>query len=168
MMFGKVTAITLLALLGAAGTVASVGATDPPALTVTVTQTRTETVRRLQSYQGKSVRWWAWRAQYNRRRLNQTRAALRKQVRLGSSGLERAFLCIHAFEGSWDDPHAPYWGGLQMDMSFMRSYAPEFLRAYGTADRWTPAMQIATAMRAYLQGRGFYPWPNTARFCGLL
>jgi hypothetical protein len=39
---------------------------------------------------------------------------------------------------------------------------------YGTADHWPPAVQIAVAIRAYASGRGFYPWPNTARACGLL
>src|SRR5947209_894047 len=26
----------------------------------------------------------------------------------------RAWNCIHHYEGSWTDPNAPYWGGLQM------------------------------------------------------
>jgi len=82
--------------------------------------------------------------------------------------LHRAFLCIHRFEGSWRDPNPPYYGGLQMDYSFQRTYGREFLRAFGTADHWPPYLQIAVAMRAYLSGRGFYPWPNTARRCGLL
>jgi hypothetical protein len=100
--------------------------------------------------------------------IRKLQAALRAQVRLGgASGLERGFLCVHEFEGSWRDPHAPYWGGLQMDWSFMRAYAPEFLRAFGPADNWTPAMQIATAERAHLSGRGFTPWPTTRRMCGL-
>src|SRR5688572_23539044 len=32
------------------------------------------------------------------------------------------WLCIHKYEGAWNDPNAPYYGGLQMDMSFQRSY----------------------------------------------
>lgn len=82
--------------------------------------------------------------------------------------LWRAFTCIHSHEGAWDDPNPPYWGGLQMDWTFMRTYGAEFLRAWGTADHWPPAVQIAVAIRAYLSGRGFWPWPNTARLCGLL
>lgn len=85
-----------------------------------------------------------------------------------ASRVERALLCIHSHEGSWTDPNGPYYGGLQMDWTFMRTYGPEFLRAYGTADHWPPAIQITVAMRAYLSGRGFNPWPNTARMCGLL
>jgi hypothetical protein len=77
-----------------------------------------------------------------------------------------AFLCIHRFEGSWSDAGAPYWGGLQMDISFQRTYGGWLLRRKGTADHWTPLEQIWTAVRA-ARARGFYPWPNTARSCGL-
>jgi hypothetical protein len=80
----------------------------------------------------------------------------------------RGFMCIHRFEGSWTDPGAPYYGGLQMDWTFMNTYGGDYLRAWGTADHWPPAIQIAVAMRAYLSGRGFYPWPNSARLCGLI
>jgi hypothetical protein len=79
-----------------------------------------------------------------------------------------AWLCINRFEAHWNDPNAPYYGGLQMDISFQRTYAPDLLRKKGTADRWTPIEQIWVAERAYRAGRGFTPWPNTARFCGLL
>jgi hypothetical protein len=80
----------------------------------------------------------------------------------------RQFLCIHHFEGSWTDPGAPYFGGLQMDLTFMHQYGADLLRRKGTADHWTPLEQIWVAERAYRSGRGFYPWPNTARFCGLI
>ena len=78
------------------------------------------------------------------------------------------WLCIHHYEGAWNDPNAPYYGGLQMDWSFMQAYGPTLLRTKGTADHWTPLEQIWVAERAYESGRGFYPWPNTARFCGLI
>ena len=84
------------------------------------------------------------------------------------SFLVRAFACIHRYEGAWDDPNPPYFGGLQMDLTFQRTYGGEYLRAFGTADHWPPSLQIAVAIRAYLSGRGFWPWPNTARICGLL
>lgn len=85
---------------------------------------------------------------------------------MSASRLVRAFACIHHYEGAWNDPGKPYWGGLQMDMSFQRTYGREFLRLFGTADHWTPGMQIAVAIKAYAS-RGFGPWPNTARRCGL-
>jgi hypothetical protein len=78
------------------------------------------------------------------------------------------WLCIHHYEGSWTDPNSPYYGGLQMDMSFMEAYGGNLLRTKGTADHWTPLEQIWVAERAYRSGRGFYPWPNTARWCGLI
>jgi hypothetical protein len=77
------------------------------------------------------------------------------------------FLCIHRFEGSWTDSGSPYYGGLQMDLGFQRTYAPHLLRTKGTADHWTPLEQIWAAEKA-AKSRGFYPWPNTARTCGLL
>lgn len=78
------------------------------------------------------------------------------------------WLCIHKYEGAWNDPNAPYYGGLQMDMSFQRAYGPHLLRTKGTADNWTPLEQMWVAEKAHASGRGFYPWPNTARFCGLI
>lgn len=84
-----------------------------------------------------------------------------------------AWLCIHAHEGPWNDTGDPYWGGLQMDRGFMRAYGPDFLARLGPASYWKPWMQMKAADRAY-EGyngygpRGFGPWPNTARACGLL
>ena len=78
-----------------------------------------------------------------------------------------AFMCIHRFEGSWTDTGAPFWGGLQMNYGFQASYGAWLLRTKGTADHWTPLEQIWTAEKA-LGSRGFYPWPNTARSCGLI
>jgi hypothetical protein len=80
----------------------------------------------------------------------------------------RAWRCIHRYEGPWNDPNAPYYGGLQMDLSFQRTYGRRLLRAKGTADRWTPLEQMWVAEKAFRVGRGFYPWPTTARRCGLI
>jgi hypothetical protein len=80
----------------------------------------------------------------------------------------REFLCIHRFEGAWTDGGGPYYGGLQMDLSFQRLYGPALFRRKGTADHWTPLEQIWVAEKAHKSGRGFTPWPNTARTCGLL
>jgi hypothetical protein len=74
--------------------------------------------------------------------------------------------CIHHYEGSWTDHGAPYWGGLQMDYSFQSTYGGWLLRHKGTADNWTPLEQVWTAVRAW-RVRGFSPWPNTARDCGV-
>ena len=78
----------------------------------------------------------------------------------------RGWLCIHHYEGSWADSGSPYWGGLQMDLSFQQTYGGWLLRHKGTADHWSPLEQIWVAVRA-ARDRGFSPWPNTARDCGL-
>jgi hypothetical protein len=80
----------------------------------------------------------------------------------------RGWLCIHRYEGDWRDPGPPYYGGLQMDLEFQRTYGASFLRRKGTAEHWTPLEQMWVAERAYQSGRGFYAWPNTARYCGLI
>ncbi|HLX32905.1 MAG TPA: hypothetical protein VKR79_09100 [Gaiellaceae bacterium] len=80
--------------------------------------------------------------------------------------LLRDWYCIHHYEGSWTDHGAPYWGGLQMDYSFQSTYGPWLLRHEGTADHWTSLEQIWTAVRAW-RVRGFSPWSNTARDCGV-
>jgi hypothetical protein len=79
-----------------------------------------------------------------------------------------AWLCIHRYEGSWEETNTPYYGGLQMDISFQEHYGGVLLRSKGTADRWTPLEQMWVAEKAYRSGRGFYPWPSTARACGLI
>lgn len=78
--------------------------------------------------------------------------------------------CIHGHEGAWNDATGNgYWGGLQMNVSFMLTYGRDMIRRYGGyANRWSPRDQIIVAERAYDAGRGFEPWPNTARMCGLL
>lgn len=76
--------------------------------------------------------------------------------------------CIHRWEGSWDDPNSPYYGGLQMDLAFQRAYGPRLLRHKGTANHWAPYEQMWIAERALKAGRGFHPWPLTARRCGLI
>jgi hypothetical protein len=84
-----------------------------------------------------------------------------------------AWLCIHRYERNptqgWRTRTGNgYYGGLQMDIGFQREYAPELLRRKGTADKWTAVEQMCVAERAHRSGRGFYPWPNTARDCGLI
>jgi hypothetical protein len=78
----------------------------------------------------------------------------------------RNWLCIHHYEGSWVDSGGPYWGGLQMDLSFQQTYGGWLLRHKGTADHWSPLEQIWVAVRAS-RSRGFSPWPSTAHDCGL-
>lgn len=74
--------------------------------------------------------------------------------------------CIHHYEGSWTDPNAPYWGGLQMDYSFQSAYGSWLLRHEGTANHWAPLAQIWAGVRAW-RVRGFEPWAGTAHACGV-
>jgi hypothetical protein len=87
----------------------------------------------------------------------------------GPPELRRDFLCIHHYEGAWNSATGNgYYGGLQMNLTFMQRYGADFLRRYGTADRWPAWAQVQASVRAYEAGRGFWPWPRTAVACGLL
>lgn len=84
-----------------------------------------------------------------------------------------AWLCIyrherHPRQGWSTNTGNGYFGGLQMDLSFQRAYGRELLNRKGTADNWTATEQIWVAERAFREGRHFYPWPNSARSCGLI
>lgn len=135
--------------------------------------------------QGKPIRWWARRAVQARKDANKRQLTIFRQKRENTIlrkkiewQLERRvgnrshWLCIHRGErgaAGWaTNTGNGYFGGLQMDWSFMRTYGPELLRSKGTADRWTMEEQMMVAERARASGRGYYPWPNTARRCGLL
>ena len=109
-----------------------------------------------------STRFKVWvRNLWHRRALRAYRKAVRPPHRSG-------WLCIQRYEGAWNDPNPPYYGGLQMDIGFQRTYGRDLLRHKGTANHWTPLEQMWVAERAHRSGRGYYPWPNTARSCGLI
>jgi hypothetical protein len=92
--------------------------------------------------------------------------AHRTWVRATHPPYYQSWLCIHRYEGSWADSGAPYWGGLQMDLGFQQTYGSWLLSHKGTADHWSALEQIWVAVRAS-HTRGFSPWPNTARDCGV-
>jgi hypothetical protein len=108
---------------------------------------------------------WAQRYRRQRTQTAALRAALTLRVdRL--TGIISGLLCIHQYEGSWTDPNGPYYGGLQMDIGFQQAYGGRLLQSRGTADHWTIGQQLAAGVQAYLE-RGWQPWPNTSRRCGL-
>jgi hypothetical protein len=128
---------------------------------------RLMTGRRLSPYAGSAsrarsiaYRLWALRVWTVRAAAARRRAAHPPRL--------AAWRCIHRYEGAWDDPDPPYFGGLQMSLDFQRAYGRGLLARKGTADRWTPLEQMWAAERAYRSGLGFRPWPSTARSCGLL
>jgi len=71
-------------------------------------------------------------------------------------------------EGAWNaNTGNGYYGGLQMDESFARTYGGWIFVHHGFPHQWKPATQLLVAYRGWLD-RGWYPWPNTARMCGLI
>lgn len=76
-------------------------------------------------------------------------------------------LCVHSFEGSWTDPNAPYYGGMQMDVGFQQTYGLWAYNRWGTADHWPIWAQLQVSYKAW-KSRGWWPWPNTARYCHLI
>ncbi len=85
----------------------------------------------------------------------------------------RAWLCLfvherHPHYGWRTNTGNGFYGGLQMNRQFMATYGGRLLRRKGTADRWTALEQMWVAERALNAGRGFYPWPNSGRACGLI
>ena len=177
----------LVAALAAATTLRA--EVNPPEPTTTETST-TETVdsqidqwqvqKQIDRYRHETWRWQRTMGKSLTRSLKHPPAdvaakiAVWKQVaaevrrRAQNPPHKREWLCIHHFEGAWNDPNPPYYGGLQMDLGFQRTYGRHLLATKGTADHWTPLEQMWVAERAHRAGRGFYPWPNTARYCGLI
>jgi len=121
---------------------------------------RTPSSRAAEAHPSRAFRLWV-RNLWRHRAVHARRNAARPPHRSG-------WLCIHRYEGAWTDPNPPYYGGLQMDITFQRTYGRQLLRRKGTADHWTPLEQMWVAERAHGSGRGYYPWPNTARYCGLI
>ncbi len=77
----------------------------------------------------------------------------------------RAALCVHSYEGSWQDSGYPYFGGMQFDI-------PTWLSNGGGRYAYYPHMasptnQLRVAYKLW-QSRGWYPWPTTARKCNLI
>lgn len=119
----------------------------------------------------------------NTKKLRQVQVRIaRLEASLLKTGNERHWNCIHRYERH---PHQGwatrtgngYFGGLQMDIDFQTTYGPRVLgfpdaetmfRVKGTADKWSPEEQMAVAENARASGRGYYPWPNTARKCGYI
>lgn len=127
-----------------------------------LTQHRRPTVSRTRADFSSLLRYRLWLRDAWRRRAHRARHRAHNPPHLSE------WRCIHRFEGSWKDPNSPYFGGLQMDIAFQRMYGGRLLRRKGTADNWAPYEQMWIAERALRAGRGFHPWPLTARRCGLI
>jgi hypothetical protein len=142
-------------------------------------------VRKIKRFQRATWHWqrlMGFRRTPNRKRYLRTRdfeyrlfvlkqwrnRAIRAKRRAHNPPHEGGWRCLQRYEAPWSDANDPYWGGLQMDRSFMLAHAPGHLLRRGWANRWSPIEQMWVAERAHRAGRGFYPWPNAARVCGLI
>lgn len=136
-------------------------------------------------FNGRGPEAWRWQLVTTRRRLERRLAAVQaenRRLRLAMRAtlalptghwLDGAFLCLHRYErdarqGWQTNTGNGYRGGLQMDRSFARTYAPAWvIDAFGPhPDRWPAAVQITAGIHAWTT-RGFTPWPTTRRTCGL-
>lgn len=161
-------------------TTTSTGPTDTATLDVAPTFDARKVASAIRKFRRKTWYWQRVMGVHTTRRLSSAafeplerldgwrRLAARTWRRAKNPPHKRQWLCIHRYEGAWRDPNPPYYGGLQMDVQFQRTYGAVIFRLKGTADHWTPLEQMWVAERAHRSGRGFYPWPNTARYCGLL
>lgn len=146
------------------------GASDPsapPTGETTVTTTAANPPPTVPRSEYERVRRKSWRRLQGWRRAERQRERLKRAVRWRIDYVAAGLRCIHTLEGSWRDSGDPYWGGLQMDKGFQRTYGAPLIERYGLANRWPAEAQIAVGTVAYYSGRGFGPWPNTRRGCGL-
>ncbi len=171
-----------LALAAASAAPAGTAAVDRPVSIDTIDKFRRETWR-WQSLMGRRRTASAYSARhtsghaYRRWVLALWRQrAVRARAQAQRPPHRSAWLCLQRYEGHWRsypggpgvlNSGGPYYGGLQMDLSFQRRYGGYLLRRKGTANRWSRLEQMWVAERAHRE-RGFTPWPNTARTCGLL
>lgn len=134
---------------------------------VTEFRQRWKVERRTAHKQANVIRKLRSKASVTKVRVRNLQSAMRSSP-YGTHYLETGMLCIHGHEGSWDSNTGNgYYGGMQMDTSFQKTYGREFYDAFGTANNWPVSVQIAVAIKAYLSGRGYGPWPNTRRMCGI-
>jgi hypothetical protein len=177
-------ACVLVVSLGAASTLRAESTPEPAATTEGDTGPpqfeQREIQRQIDKYRHEVWRWQRTMGKPLTRQLPKAPAEVKAKIatwrqvafdirrRAQNPPHKRQWLCIHRFEGAWNDPNPPYYGGLQMDLGFQRAYGSKLLATKGPANNWTPLEQMWVAERAHRAGRGFYPWPNTARYCGLI
>jgi hypothetical protein len=115
-------------------------------------------------YEGAGPERWALRFRRERRVVTSLRRELSARLdRLVY--LVRSFECVHRFEGAWgSNTGNGYFGGLQFGSTEWRRWGGRYA---ASADQASPSEQITAAI-AYHALAGFYPWPNTARACGLI
>jgi hypothetical protein len=128
------------------------------------------------TYQGRTVRWWARRAVQARKDANARKQTILRLRQAQAKNAAHFFSwlrgaeCVHSKERGADGwatrTGNGYYGGMQADLSFQRAYGRPYLK-WGTADRWPMWAQLHMAYNGWI-ARGWEPWPNTAKACGLL
>jgi hypothetical protein len=115
-------------------------------------------------FEGAGPERWALRFRRERRVVESLRRELSARLdRLVY--LVQAFECVHRFEGAWgSNTGNGYFGGLQFGASEWQRFGGRYA---ASAEQASPAEQITAAI-GYHALAGFYPWPNTARACGLI
>ena len=108
----------------------------------------------------------AWVLRLWKKRAERARRQAQRPPRL------QTWICLfrherHPRQGWRTNTGNGYYGGLQMDIAFQKRYGHWLLRRKGTANRWSPIEQIWVAERGR-RVQGWYAWPNTARYCGLI
>ena len=78
----------------------------------------------------------------------------------------QAAMCVHQGEGAWNSNTGNgFYGGMQFDYTTWLSNGGGRFAEY--AHLASPLEQLTVTWWTW-QRRGWYPWPNTARACGLL
>lgn len=117
-----------------------------------------------------ALAWSRERRRHDARQIHRLRARLHHLEHPPQASIPHlsAWLCIHRGEGPWDaDTGNGYYGGLQFDSTFEQAYGAAYVARWGHANNWRPRIQMLTAENAW-RTRGYAPWPQTARMCGLL
>jgi len=131
-------ACALWVALAGAATLQAETTPDPPAETETDTAPpqldQWQIQRQIDRYRHETWRWQRTMGRKLTRKLANPpadveakigvwkRVALKTRSRAQNPPHKRQWLCIHHYEGAWNDPNPPYYGGLQMDLGFQRTY----------------------------------------------
>src|SRR4029077_3959634 len=99
-----------------------------------------KTTLTLQGVMGHRVRFHRLRrvSLAHARKIWRHRAVATRKEFLRGPAHKSAWLCIHRYEGAWTDGGSPYYGGLQMDVSFQSNYGGILLTRKGAGAKWTP------------------------------
>ena len=145
-------ALAITATAAHAAPAATKGAVEPDGGTAKAIRHYRATTMTLQGVMGHRVQFRRLRrvSLEHARKVWRRRAVLTRRRFLRGPAHKSAWLCIHRYEGAWSDGGSPYYGGLQMDISFQASYG-------GRAPRDEGNGRELDAARADVGGRARLP-----------